>query len=126
MPVVPVYDLAYDPNARRILAGTHGRSMMSYSMDSIHVSTDNNVHSSITNINIYPNPASEYIKVNINSIKGMNASISILTQEGKLLQKSERKINGSFIIPVNDFAPGTYFLRIKGERVDAVKKFVKL
>lgn len=73
----------------------------------------------IYNIAIYPNPASETIKVNKNFT---DAKILIIRLEGTIIK--EENINGSSF-PVNDLQNGLYFIRIISNDIIYQGKFIK-
>ena len=61
------------------------------------------------NIQIYPNPASEELFINLNSISFCN--IEIIDILGRLLIRQEH-VNNSLSIKTIEFSKGTYFIRI--------------
>ena len=83
----------------------------------------NEINNKENNITIYPNPANDKITVENPSCND-NAMISIYNIQGQLLlqqsikqQKTEINISG--------FAGGIYYVKVKTDKGNAVKKFIK-
>ena len=78
-------------------------------------------------ISIYPNPAVEFIVVQIGD-KFQNAEFELNSMIGnRLLIKPEEVGHGKYKIPVKDLATGYYFLIVKdeGQRFKKAYKFLK-
>ena len=70
-------------------------------------------------INLYPNPASEYVE--INSSTEMIESISVITITGKLMQ--EHQVNAmQYRINNTELAKGMYFIKIKMTNQEITKQ----
>ncbi|MEP7264938.1 MAG: T9SS type A sorting domain-containing protein [Bacteroidota bacterium] len=121
MPAIAVFDLDHDPFNNKLLAGTFARSMWSYPIDSILVSSK--INSSPLTFNLFPVPASNYIYVTgitVKDIKEMN----IYSSEGK---KSACAFTGnaSLKADISSLKAGTYFMEVISRYGKSVKKFVK-
>ncbi len=71
--------------------------------------------SPIKSINLYPNPASETVKLGLNSESASIISISIFDQLGKMWQQEERIImegRNDLEIGIGQVSPGFYFLQV--------------
>jgi hypothetical protein len=74
-------------------------------------------------IKIYPNPVSEYIK--IDGVTDLNTSVKILNIEGQLLKEllfadiKENKID------IKNFAKGVYFVKVISAKTQYFLKFIK-
>ena len=76
-------------------------------------------------MNVYPNPAKDYIQVDISSIASENIiSVQLLDLKGTELFKKEN-VTGPFQVEMNDFATGMYFLNIQIDDRRIVWKVVK-
>ena len=75
---------------------------------------------SVINITIYPNPALDYINVEV----PQKSQIEILNVQGQLMKSV--KANENFVtINVSKYASGMYFIKVNAENGLEVKKFVK-
>jgi hypothetical protein len=86
---------------------------------------DENIIVNNLDINIYPNPTSEYFFINFTNLEGKTYSISIFDMVGKIVKKldyqsqeSELQVNSS------DIPKGVYFLIIKDDQKSLAKKLV--
>ncbi len=76
-------------------------------------------------VNVYPNPAKDYIQVDISSIASENIiSVQLLDLKGTELFKKEN-VTGPFQVEMSDFAAGMYFLNIQIDDRRIVWKVVK-
>lgn len=90
------------------------------------VSAENNFYSQpldVSNkIEIYPNPAVEYVIVEISNSTLTNTEFEMHSIIGNEIKITPEEIgNGRFRVPVKDFATGYYFLVVK----DEVSRFKK-
>lgn len=79
-------------------------------------------------ISVYPNPAVEYLMVQLDQDVN-NAYFELTSMIGnKLLIRPESAGNGKYKIPVKQLATGYYFLIVKSDeqRFKKAKKFLKL
>lgn len=119
MPLILVFDIELDMDARRVVAGTFSRSIQSISLDSLlDFTTGVEEFESKTTFSVYPNPAHEYINV---KSTGKTTSIQwqIIDLNGRVKLKGEG-INQQ--IPLNELSPGTYiFVPEKGLKTKFIK-----
>jgi hypothetical protein len=124
MPVIPVYDLELNESQQRIIAGTFGRSIMSFPLDSIPLPVgikDMNKQSNA--LNLYPNPCHDRVTISSDEVV---SSIEIYDLNGK---KVYSFTEAKKVVEVNtDRLPvGTYISKVVMEsgRVE-VRRFVKI
>jgi hypothetical protein len=93
-------------------------------IDDIKVSTErvsfNEVESNM--INLYPNPASEMVSVNAEGIEG-KVTVQILDLTGRVMMQQDGTAQ-NFRFDVSNLAKGSYFVRMNGENINAVRKLV--
>lgn len=76
-------------------------------------------------VNIYPNPASDEIQIDLKAVAGPNMDLEILSLEGKVIWKDAIR-NAQMRIPVRRFPPAMYIVRLKvGQEVFTGKLLVK-
>jgi len=71
-------------------------------------------------ISLYPNPASS--TVTLTGIEG-EATVTVVDMNGRQVYSGNAD-NGSLTIDVTSMAQGAYFVRITGERVNAIRKLI--
>ena len=69
---------------------------------------------------VYPNPASSYVTVQIDD-ENPDINISVLDQQGRVVAAS---YGPKAVIDVSNFSTGVYFVRISGSSYHAVKKLI--
>jgi hypothetical protein len=75
-------------------------------------------------IEIYPNPAVEYVIVKINNSTLENTEIEMRSIIGNEIRVKVEKVNeNEYKIPVKDFATGYYFVVVKDELVRFKKAY---
>jgi len=79
-------------------------------------------------VNVYPNPVTDVLNINLEAIKSFEATISITDVTGKTIYTSQH----SFVAGANNvaisteaFATGNYFINIATEEGSVVKQFIK-
>lgn len=73
-------------------------------------------------ISLYPNPASEMVSVNAEGIEG-KVNVQILDLTGRVMMQQEGAAQ-SFRFNVSTLAKGSYFVRMTGENINAVRKLI--
>ena len=134
MPAVPVYDLDYNPVTNRLVAGTHGRSIMTYSMDSLlavaepPVSTSEPAADRFGTLDISPNPVDAVAQVSFTMTEpGRDAELVVLNSAGQLIYRApvgyQPKVTLS--LPAADWPTGTYTVLVKTRHTVRSGKLVK-
>jgi hypothetical protein len=72
-------------------------------------------------IALYPNPASS--TVTLTGIEG-EATVTVVDMNGREVQTIKHSDNQAITIDVTGMAQGAYFVRITGERVNAIRKLI--
>ena len=72
-------------------------------------------------ITLYPNPASS--TVTIEAMNSEQLTVNIVDMNGRQVY-SGNTANGSLTVDVSGMAQGAYFVRITGERVNAIRKLI--
>ncbi|MDQ3052120.1 MAG: T9SS type A sorting domain-containing protein [Bacteroidota bacterium] len=123
MPVIAVYDLEHDSQANKLIAGTHARSMMTYSVDSILLATGVPVIPGKPVSAIYPVPAVDVVYFET-SIEG-SGNLRIFDTKGRLIRDIIYSGISPFKVAITDFTPGVYFIRFKSGNQYFTGKFIK-
>jgi autotransporter-associated beta strand protein len=76
----------------------------------------------VSDIQIYPNPATDYIKVIAPIYE--NTTLNIISLEGKII-KTMPLISNQTLISVKELTEGIYFIEIKGNHNNSLLKFTK-
>ncbi len=76
---------------------------------------------------LYPNPATEKLIITWTSKASRKAYLQVYTMDGRMmLFRETRSPQGDFteVIPVHEYAPGIYFIRVSDEKASIISKFV--
>lgn len=82
----------------------------------------------VEDIQLFPNPAPEYVHVRLGSLKSSNVKLSVLNVIGSELNPEVETVNDHEMrVRVKELAPGYYFLAVKDEstRFKGIYKFLK-
>ncbi|MCC6180523.1 MAG: T9SS type A sorting domain-containing protein, partial [Bacteroidia bacterium] len=107
-----------------ILNGCSGQKL-----DSVVISITailNNI-SFIDNIDIYPNPTDNFVRIQLNAKKSASFNISLISIDGKIVQSKDYK-NTSVIndeIDLKNYSSGIYMLNISAENEQAIYQLIK-
>ncbi len=75
-------------------------------------------------ITLYPNPSQGYATLSLNGLTG-EADVSVVDITGRVVRKKQVDCNGgNKQIAIEDLAPGTYFVRISAQGLNAVRRLV--
>jgi hypothetical protein len=74
-----------------------------------------------SNVQVYPNPASDKINVNLSKING-TASVHIIDLQGRTVFQSSYDGDKLVAIPVSTISNGMYFVRIQSEQGTVTEK----
>ena len=85
-----------------------------------------NQESGLSDINIYPNPATSFLNVDLTS-DAQNITVNVLDVSGKVLYNEVINHNGgteSYKVPVSDLSSGIYFLHLNTATGKSIQKFI--
>ncbi|MCB2222442.1 MAG: T9SS type A sorting domain-containing protein [Bacteroidetes bacterium] len=91
------------------------------------VSTSNAQSISITDprVNIYPNPADEYIMIDFTTFAENDIQVELYNILGELILKRHRIANDQQIkLDIEELAPGSYFVKIDNDQLSLTRKVV--
>jgi hypothetical protein len=119
MPFLPVFDLAYDPVDRRLIAGTHGRSMMSFPVDSILLSSSLEVpvtHKQDALLTIAPNPANASTSVLFSVDEMSFANLVLRDVQSRIVGQWHVFADQPLEIETHGLNSGLYFMELTSKR----------
>lgn len=89
--------------------------------------TNINENSGLSDISIYPNPATNYLNIDLTSDNALNINACVYDMSGKMLQSTEFNHAGGsqiFKLPVSNLASGIYFLHLNTPTGKTIHKFI--
>jgi photosystem II stability/assembly factor-like uncharacterized protein len=119
MPVLPVYDLAYDDTNHILVAGTFARSIMTFDLNQIIkiYQEPNAIEETEIDFTVYPNPANSFITIELE--QNLNdAQIQITNMSGQIVL-TQRLKNHKNTFDISHLPPGNYIASItcKGNKI---------
>ncbi len=121
MPIMIVNDVEFNASTGRLIAGTHGRSIMTYPLDKILTDLAPDMVFAM-DVKIYPNPTTDVLNIQMPAAK--KPTIKIFSLDGKQMPTNTNGSN-TFTLDVGTFPAGIYYLVAEEGKFRAVKKFVK-
>jgi hypothetical protein len=121
LPSVVVNDLYIHEASEMMFAGTYGRS--SYKIDLSGNILSLNDNSIISEVIIYPNPASEYVQVTIPELIA-NVSVIIHDALGRKVMQQEITNTNSVRMDLNGISRGIYYVSISEGKNSVTKKLI--
>jgi photosystem II stability/assembly factor-like uncharacterized protein len=118
MPIMVIWDLEYNPNTNKLIAGTYARGIQTIDVTSLMTSVGiKNTTLIQSSVSIFPNPAVN--EINIKASEKIK-TISIIDQQGKVITNTTtQKIN------IENLARGVYNIVIETEKGKITKRFIK-
>ena len=109
MPYCPVYDMEWDLATRRLVAGTHARSVMSFPMDSLDLDfiSGRPEPPQLHAMRLAPNPAHASTRILSNTVVGQ---WEILDASGRTLRQGSSSTQEA-TLSLEDLPHGMYFVR---------------
>jgi subtilisin-like proprotein convertase family protein len=89
----------------------------------IEDTTTNSVKNAAYSFELFPNPSSEFVRINRTNAVDMNDVLNIYNSMGQLV-KSQNAGNANLNIDVSDLAEGLYFTEIRGKLGTSQQKLV--
>lgn len=123
MPIIPVYDVEMDTSSKILVAGTHGRSIMTYNVADILTPVSIYNPAEKISVTVFPNPTTDFLSVKIqdNTSLGEKVNIKICALSGTVLIQTDCPD----YIPVGTLSPGTYLTVIETPKTRYTTKWVK-
>jgi photosystem II stability/assembly factor-like uncharacterized protein len=118
MPLLAVYDIMYDTITHNLVAGTYGRAIQTYNLDSLfnYYTSITGLASEISNeaqIKFYPNPASD--KVYFESSQDVS-KVRLADINGKSFNPTFQISSGKCRIDISALPQGIYFIELYDNR----------
>ena len=124
---VIIEQIDYRHSDGRFTVATYGRGVFQTTINSIDdvLSTNDLIR---TELNIYPNPASEKINVEFSSINSEKVKYTIYNEVGRVVKSNTENINvglKNLVINVGSLKSGLYFVSLELKDGIVTKQFIK-
>jgi photosystem II stability/assembly factor-like uncharacterized protein len=132
MPLVAVYDIVYDTAMHKLVAGTYGRAIQSYDLDSLIQILTTGIDeqaplATSVNLRLYPNPCSDYLYVEIDGNKPASTEICIMDLSGKTFPCKASPSSGQVTLDISGIPSGVFLVQVFNNKKQLIScgKFVK-
>ncbi len=114
MPMIPVFDLAYNVANNQLVAATYGKSLQTYDLGNITLANEEvSTRKFSTQVKLTPNPAADIVTVSFRKIEpNKTATLVILDLSGKIVLQKTMSSNTTNI-DVSTWSTGVYVVKIK-------------
>jgi photosystem II stability/assembly factor-like uncharacterized protein len=123
LPNVPALDLTFQPDLRMLVIATYGRSMYKIYLDDFVGLSEKTLAG--RNFEIFPNPASEAIKIQLKSNRKFDKFSIVNTAGSTVLSGKTEFSDMSAQIDISTLKAGSYVLRLEGEKSKSTATFIK-
>ena len=125
MPLIPVFDIAYNPSNKRLIAATFAKSLQTIDVSSIITTIKSIQQNENTFAKVYPTlVTNNNLFVELNSLND-NAELSIYNAAGIVVKKVNSLNALKTEIELYDIATGIYFIELKSSNKKMLEKIIK-
>ncbi|MBK6363114.1 MAG: hypothetical protein IPF52_06285 [Saprospiraceae bacterium] len=126
MPSLAVYHLGYNPTLHTLIAGTYGRSIMSFALDQVDLTSYIKNNFLLAGFTLMPNVSSNVVTLQIpEDVLWQKMKVFITNSQGSIV-KSFDVFDNSYQLNISDFPDGKYYLSILHSKGMATKTFIKI
>ncbi|MEJ5302208.1 MAG: DUF4397 domain-containing protein [Bacteroidales bacterium] len=80
------------------------------------------VENDALSLSVRPNPASDYVYIDLQNVMNYEVKVSLIAPDGKLLHSEQFRNQSTVTLDVHNLPKGIYFLKIKSGNLSAVRK----
>jgi hypothetical protein len=125
MPLIPVFDIAYNPSNKRLIAATFAKSLQTIEISSIITNIKSIQQNESTFAKVYPTIiTNNSLFVELNSLVD-NAELSIYNAAGVVVKKINSLQATKTEIEIHNLTSGIYFVEINLGAEKMLKKTIK-
>jgi hypothetical protein len=126
MPMVPVYDLTYNPTTNQLVAATFARSIGTYLLDDIlqQFTNTQTISSPTFEVNVSPNPTKNVLQIQLAQNTPPNSLIELYNLHGETVfsQYTNQK---TITVDINQLTAGMYIVRVQNGKQSHHQKIMK-
>lgn len=126
-PLTHFHDVEYLENSNTVRFATYARGVWDFKINQVILREGGTV-AETTRLNLFPNPASDKISIDLAAFTDANLRISITDISGKVVfEKQAYWSENSLLLDLKDWKPGVYFVSIDtGKAQPLTAKFIHL
>ena len=124
----PLFNIAGSPTSKFIIRFASDNMLQGTGFEFEYYGIQNGINQfDDTEINVYPNPATSFVNVEVISDKAQQFNASLVDMMGKTVYVDQINHDGGagiYNINVNNLSKGVYFLHLNSENGSTVQKIV--
>jgi hypothetical protein len=125
MPLISVWDLAYNPSNQKLIAGTYAKSLQTIDVSATITKVNALQENKNESVKIYPSIVSnDHFMIELNSLD-KKTEIVIYNSSGQKVKKNHELTDLKTQIEIDALANGLYFVEIKTGDNKVLKKIIK-
>ena len=125
MPLISVWDLAYNPSNQKLIAGTYAKSLQTIDVSATITKVNALQENKNESVKIYPSIVSnDHFMIELNSLD-KKTEIVIYNSSGQIVKKNHELTDLKTQIEIDALANGLYFVEIKTGDNKVLKKIIK-
>ncbi len=125
MPVIPVYDLTYNPVKDEVVAGTFARGIQSFDLSQIDLQISNTNENIINDLEFTLAQNSSLINIEWSERHGLSMEASLINNAGVIIYNGKLdKGATNHSIDVVGLPSGVYYVQLKNKRYKKSKKII--
>ena len=125
MPLISVWDLAYNPSNHKLIAGTYAKSLQTIDVSATITKVNALQENKNESVKIYPSIVSnDHFMIELNSLD-KKTEIVIYNSSGQKVKKNHELTDLKTQIEIDALANGLYFVEIKTGDNKVLKKIIK-
>jgi tricorn protease-like protein len=129
LPIVTVYDMKVHPTTKKLIIGTHGRSMYGIDTDgTVAVNEESNIPGHFVLEQNYPNPFNPTTSIEYSVVSNEYVSLKVYDLLGNEIADlvNEKKEAGKYNVTfdASEFASGVYIYRLTSGSINLSKKMI--
>ena len=118
---VMIFDLVISPSDRRLMAFSHGHGVYVRKLsDAVGI---NETSPSLAQLSVFPNPATDFIFVELKDKVALNTTVTLYDLQGKKI-KEVSSASDKIKVDVADLSPAVYLVEIENGKAKGVKKVI--
>jgi photosystem II stability/assembly factor-like uncharacterized protein len=122
MPVISVWDIAYNATTQRLIAGTYAKSLQTIDVTSLTTQLSSKIKSE-SDLLVYPAVTNAELHIKTSDF-GITSKVVIMDLNGKILKQAD--IDSELTtVDLSALARGAYLVKLSSDKGTAVKRIIK-
>lgn len=122
MPMVAVYHLGYNPTENTLVAGTYGRSIQSFDLQQVDLTSSLKPTFVFHDFELHPNPARDAFSITMRDVRTQGRLNGFMSNENGVIVHKFGMDKTTLRLETGQFPPGMYFVTLYSEKGIVTRK----